>query len=140
MRWELFIPFALVPAVWAGLCVVIASVSGWSRLAERFQADREPIEGARFGWQFLRIGWCDYNGCLTIRVSSEGIYLTVWPIFVGHVPLLIPWSELRVLKEQRTRWLANAQLEVSSPPIAKIHIPLRVLDAGREWLRKDDPS
>lgn len=140
MRWELYLPFAIAPAFWAGLCVVIAKMSGWARLAEQYRAEREPVEGARFGWQFLRIGWCDYNGCLTIRVSPDGLYLAVWRIFVGHAPLLIPWSDLRVLKESRTRLLANTQLEIASRPTTKICLPLRVLDAGGEWLRKDDAS
>lgn len=137
MRWGLLMLFALVPACWAGLCVLIANVSGWVRLAERYRAEREPVEGVRFGWQFLRIGWCDYNGCVTIRVSSEGLYLAVWPVFVGHPSLLVPWSQLRLVKESRTGWLAYAQMEVASSPLTKIFIPLRALGAGREWLQQE---
>ena len=137
MRWELLLPFAMVPVFWAGVCLIVAKVSGWARLAERYRAESEPTGGARFGWQFLRIGWCDYNGCMTMRVSPEGLHLAVWPVFVGHAALLIPWNQLRLVKESRTRWLAYAQIEVDSSPLTKIFIPLRVLDAGREWLQQD---
>ena len=137
MPWEWLFPVALVPAIWAGVLVLIGKVSGWSRLAEKFRAEREPLDGTRFDWQFLRIGWCDYNGCLTIRVSPEGVYLAVWPIFVGHLPLLIPWSELRLIEERRSRWFATAKFEVSSPPLVRLQLPLKAIDAAREWLRKE---
>lgn len=135
MPWEFYLTIALLPGFWAGLCVVIAQVSGWTRLASRFAADREPDEGIVFRGQILRIGWSDYSGCLTIRVAPEGLYLAVWPIFVGHRPLLIPWTELRILEERRRRWFAVALVEVSDPPLAKLQLPLRIVDAARSWLR-----
>ena len=138
MRWELFILFVLVPAVFVGLDVLDARVSGWSRLAQRFRAEQEPIDGTRFGQEFLRIGGCDYYGRTTIRVSPKGLYLAVWPFFFTHPPLLIPWSELRILKEHRWGWRVLLKMEIASTPITIIYVPLRVIDAGREWLRKDE--
>ena len=135
MPWEFYLSIALIPGFLAGVFVVIAKLSGWSRLADRFLADREPDEGACFRGQFFRIGWCDYNGCMTIRVSPEGLYLAVWPIFVGHAPLLIPWTALRVVEERRRRWFAVALVEVEQPPLAKLQLPLKVIDAARDWLR-----
>ena len=138
MPWEVYFAFALIPGIFAGLLVVIAKLSGWTKLAERFRADREPDDGTCFRGQFFRIGWCDYNGCMTIRVSPEGLYLAVWPIFVGHAPLLIPWSALRVVEERRRRWFAVAVVEVDQPPLARLQLPLKVIDAARDWLRSQD--
>lgn len=138
MPWEAYFITALLPAFFGGLLVAIARLGGWAGLAERFPADREPEDGTCFRGQFFRIGWCDYNGCITIRVSPEGLYLAVWPIFVGHRPLLIPWSMLRVVEERRRRWFAVALLEVGEPPLAKLQLPLRVIDAARDWLRPSD--
>lgn len=138
MPWEAYFVFALLPVFFGGLLVLIARLSGWAKLAERFPADREPEGGNRFRGQYFRIGWCDYNGCLTIQVSPEGLYLAIWPIFVGHRPLLIPWSALRVVEERRRRWCAVALLEVVQPPHAKLQLPLRVIDAARDWLRSSD--
>jgi hypothetical protein len=140
MPWEFYLPFALIPGFFAGLLVVIAKLSGWSRLAERFLAEREPEDGIRFRGQFFRIGWCDYNGCMTIRVCPDGLYLAVWPIFVGHPPLLIPWSALRLVEEQRGRWFSFALLEVTPPMFARLRLPLRVIEAGRPWLRPSENS
>lgn len=134
MPWEAYLTLALIPGFFAGLLVVIAKFSGWEKLAERFPADRVLDEGMCFRGQFLRIGWCDYNGCVTIRVSPDGLLLAVWPIFVGHAPLLIPWSVVRVVEERRRRWFADALVEVGQPPLAKLHLPLQVIDAARPWL------
>lgn len=135
MPWEACFIVALIPGFFAGLLVVIAKISGWTRLAERFPDDRVLDDGVCFRGQFLRIGWCDYNGCMTIRVSSEGLFLAVWPIFVGHAPVLIPWPALRVVEERQRRWFPVALVEVDQPPVAKLQLPLRVIEAARPWLR-----
>lgn len=135
MPWEAYSAFALIPVFFAGLLVVIAKLSGWTKLADRFRADREPDDGTCFRGQFFRIGWCDYNACMTIRVCPDGLYLAVWPIFVGHPPLLIPWSELQVVEERPSRWFAFAVVTVRQPTLAKLRLPLPVIDAAREWIR-----
>jgi hypothetical protein len=139
MPWEAYLSIALLPGFFAGLFVAIGKLSGWSRLAERYRADREPEDGVCFRGQFFRIGWCDYNGCTTIRVSPDGIYLAVWPIFVGHPPLLIPWSVVRLVAEQKGRWFAFATIEIEEPAIARLRLPLQVIEAGRPWLRSLEP-
>ncbi|MBC7820596.1 MAG: hypothetical protein IAG10_27240 [Planctomycetaceae bacterium] len=140
MSWEAYLMFALIPGFLAGLLVVIGKLSGWARLAERYAADREPDDGTYFRGQFFRIGWCDYNGCMTIRVAPDGIYLAVWPIFVGHAPLLIPWSAVWLVEEQRERWFAFVLIDVGQPPLARLRLPLRVIDAGRQWLQPAQPT
>ncbi len=135
MPWEAYFIVALLPGFFAGLLVVIAKVSGWTGLVERFPGDRVPDDGICFRGQYVRIGWCDYNGCITIRVSPEGLYLAVWPIFVGHRPILIPWPELRVLEERRRRWFPVALVEIGQPRLAKLQLPLKVIDAARAWLK-----
>lgn len=137
MPWEAYFVVALLPGFFAGLFVVIARLTGWARLAERFPADREPDEGLCFRGQYMRLGWSDYNGPLTIRISPEGLYLAVWPILVGHAPILIPWSEVRVTEERRRRWIAVALVEVGQPPLAKMQLPLSIIDAAASWLRPD---
>lgn len=141
MPWEAYLGIALLPGFFAGLFFVIGQVSGWAKLAERYLADREPDEGVRFRGQDLRIGWFwNYSGGITYRVSPDGIYLALWPIFVGHAPLLIPWSDVILLEERPGRWFSVARIEVDGPPRTKLEVPLRVIDAGREWLRPQEPA
>lgn len=138
MPWEWLLPLALIPAFWAGLCLSIASISGWSRLAEKYRADREPMDGPRWNWSFLRIGWCDYNGCLIYRVAPEGLYIAVWAMFVCHPPLLIPWGDIRILSKRESRWYASAKCEVGNPKVATLTLPLDVLKAAAEWLKSEE--
>lgn len=135
MPWEVLLPLALIPGFWAGLCVVIAWMSGWSRLVQRFRADRLPFDGETFRFQFLRIGWCDYNGCVTYHVAPEGLFISIWLIFPGHPALLIPWNELRATSETKRRWFATTLFEVSSPSLCKMTVPQKVVDAARTYLR-----
>lgn len=140
MPWEALWTIAFVPVFWMVMCLVVAQVSGWSRLAARFPASFEPFDGTRFRWQFLGIGACDYNGCVTLRASPEGLFIAVWPIFFGHPVLLIPWSEMRVLEERRFLGFHVAKVEVGSPPLAILKLPVKVVDAGRNWLRVSEES
>ncbi len=141
MPWEAYIGIALLPGFFAGLFFVIGQVSGWAKLAERYLADREPDEGVRFRGQDLRIGWFwNYSGGITYRVSPDGIYLAMLPIFVGHAPLLIPWSDVTLVEERPGRWFSVARIEVGQPPRTKLELPLRVIDAGRVWLRPQESS
>ena len=137
MPWEAYLTIALLPGFFAGLFVVISRLTGWAKLAERFPADREPDEGLCFRRQYMRLGMSDYNGCLTIRLSPEGLYLAVWPILVGHAPILIPWRELRVIEERRRRWFAVALVEIGQPPLAKMQLPLSVIEAADSWRQPD---
>ena len=138
MPWEWLLPLALIPAMIAGMFVAIASVGGWSRLAERYRAEREPFDGPRWTSSFLEIGWCGYNGCVIYRVAPEGLYIAVWAILVGHPPLLIPWGDIRVLEERPSRWwFASARCEAGNPKLAKLSVPLAVIQAATEWLTPD---
>ena len=141
MPWQAYLTLALLPGFFAGLFVVIGKLSGWSKLAERYRADREPDEGICFRGQDLRIGWFwNYSGGITYRVSPDSIYLAVWSILVGHAPLLIPWPEIKLVEERPGRWFSVAKIEVGRPPLRKLELPLRVIDASREWLPSQDPS
>lgn len=141
MPWEAYLAIALLPGYFAGLFVVIGKLSGWSRLADRYRADREPDDGVRFGWQDLRIGrFWNYSGGITYRVSPDGLYVAMFPLFVGHAPLLIPWSEVKLVEERPGRWFSTAKIEVGHPPHTKLELPLRVIGAGRQWLQIEEPA
>ena len=79
----------------------------------------------------MRIGWFwNYSGGITYRVSPDGIYLAVCPIFVGHAPLLIPWSDVTLLEERPGRWFSVARIEVGQPSCTKLELPLRVIETS----------
>lgn len=48
-----------------------------------------------------RFGWSKYDGCLTVGVNADGLYLAVL-VFCrpGHPPLFIPWEDIDVTPVQ----------------------------------------
>ena len=88
---------------WCAICRMI-SLAGWSQLAQSFRAGNVAI-GPLQSFQSMDVGGARYNGAIVARVWGAGLYLRVWPIFrVGHPPLLIPWSAIGPLQEQKMWW------------------------------------
>lgn len=92
--------FAGVPALWVG-GTYLASFAGWRQLAQVYPAAYRPA-----GEVYARTGgvlrWAVYHRLLRVILASGGVYMaTQWPLFVGHPPLLIPWSAVSVQKRKR---------------------------------------
>src|SRR5205085_12497838 len=109
----------------------LARGGGWDALARRYRWVGVPA-GEGFSFQVAEFGWVGYNGCVTIRVSTEGLYFAIWPMFrFAHPPLLIPWSDLHVLKVRPMAWVSDVTLSAGRPPAARIRLPFRILEAAR---------
>lgn len=118
--------------IWCLGLTTLGWLSGWRALARRYRAAVRP-EGAHFAWQAGNIGGLGYRDCLTIRVAAEGLYLAMaWPFRAGHPALLLPWADLRVSRVGRTLGFDWAELTVGDPPVARMQLPLRVMEAARQ--------
>lgn len=109
-----FLPIAF-PALFVGMwCVIslmLARLGGWHALAQAHRAASKPV-GKRFGMESGSIGLVSYNGCLTVCVTGEGVYMSVWPMFrLGHPPLFFPWSEIHNPKKYLTEIQVLVELE-----------------------------
>ncbi len=91
---------------WFGVCAILAHVSGWPRLASRFQSSR-PIEGERFRFASGCIGAStrrpvSYRHCLFLTVGNSGFLMSmVFPLRFRCPPLFIPWAEVESISEER---------------------------------------
>jgi hypothetical protein len=113
---------------WFALSTVVARLGGWATLAQHYRVKYRP-NGKRFSMQSGRFGWLDYNGCLRIIVADEGLYLSLWPrMMFSHPPLLLPWSDLKVLTVQDKWWGHHLSVAVGSPELARIRLPLKIVD------------
>src|SRR5262245_49083734 len=141
--------FLVVFAFWGGLLALLGKLSGWTALAAKFHCDPWP-EGRTFRMQSIKFNWADYNGGVTIRVCPEGLGLAIWRLFrFGHPSLFIPWSALHVVTVSDHWYGRYVVLTVDAPPIAKIRLPLNIMDSAREIsaaavspteLPNDDPA
>jgi hypothetical protein len=97
------IPLFMVGVWWLSLQLV-ARVSGWSLLAERYRAEM-PFEGQKWRFQSAQMRYMShYNGCLTVGANMQGLYLATWFLFrIAHQPLFIPWNDLTMTPKRR--WL-----------------------------------
>jgi hypothetical protein len=93
-------------AVWCFVILMISFISGWSKLAKKFQA-AEKYQGRTFYFQRVRLNnGCNYSGCLTLQLTAQGLYMNLWPIFrIGHPPLIIPWHNFSAFTTEKHFWL-----------------------------------
>ena len=101
-----------------GLMIVIARLSGWIALAQRYRLNGR-FDGTCWYFQHAQFRWSmNYSGALTIGVNGDGLYLSIWPMFrPGHPRLFIPWSETTI-RMSRTFWLGN-YMEIQFPNVPR---------------------
>ncbi|GAB4092053.1 hypothetical protein [Flaviaesturariibacter terrae] len=126
MHPEQFIPYfpllfvVLVPVVFRTL-----AKRGWDKLAAEYRYDL-PFDGRRIGITSAGINGVGYRNCLVLWIGRDGFYLK--PVFLFrlfHPPLLIPWRDVRAVREKKVLFTKLTVLTIGSPPVAEIE-----LDAG----------
>ena len=128
-----FWPF--FPLFFAGLiCLVsllLSAVSGWRRLAESYPDD-VIVDGVTFRWQTALVGIANYGGCLNVTVGHARLRLAVVPLFrVGHPPISIPWSDVRV--ELGTYWFRRTGTATfAREPDVIVRFPRRLVERMAE--------
>jgi len=123
---------AFFVSVWCLAMILVASFGPWGKLARIYPATSTPT-GAVLRFQSAKFNLANYGACLTIRLGAEGIHFAVLPPFrIGHSPLLIPWPELRNIKEKRMLWARFVTFEVGEPAVAKIMVSPQVLEKAGE--------
>ena len=78
------------------------------------------------------VGTVAYRSCLTLHVSSEGIYVSVFFLFrLWQPPLFIPWNAVYSARRKRSLLSRYVVFDVGSPRIARLGLPLEVFE-GRD--------
>lgn len=123
--------------MWCFVSVLLARMGGWHRLGEKFRAFG-PASGTRHRMQSIRLGLVNYNSCLTIHVSDEGLHLaTMLPFRLAHPPLFIPWAELQKPVAKKSLWMTWIEVEIGNPRVVKVSLPAKVFDGREGMLGKD---
>jgi hypothetical protein len=123
-----WLPLAFL-ALWLSLCAIFAVTSGWVSLALRFRAHSQP-EGPRIIGQITQIGIIRETRATHMILSEAGLYLYSNILFrIFHPPLLIPWPEVRLIREVKTLWGSTYKLDLASVT------SLRVTRAAYEALK-----
>lgn len=110
--------------IWGLVCLLISWVGGWARLARRYRATLVP-EGTDHAGVVGMIGMASYRGTLNVRTSTQGLYLTVMPLFkLGHPPLFVPWSHISATGDT---WLGLARFNIGQPTLTSLSLPAAIL-------------
>jgi hypothetical protein len=82
--------------MWTFVCLIIASVSGWSGMAKHHRCP-EGLQGTALssGWANM-VGVASYRGVLRFEASPQGLIARVSRLFPLHPALLLPWGALRL--------------------------------------------
>ena len=93
----------------AFLCLmsfVSSFIGGWHKQSERFRAPSEPYGHTKSAGPLLYAVymrcWQQYHNAIRLTAAGDALYLSAFPIHIGHPPLRIPWNEIRI---GRTKFL-----------------------------------
>ncbi|WP_334830593.1 hypothetical protein [Nostoc sp.] len=105
----------------------------WNRLAKLYCTKEAPPQNFS-RMQSGSVGLVHYKGTLNIGITSEGIYLSIFPLFrFGLTPLLIPWSAIRKIEPANQLFIQRFRLYLSSPKV-KLILSKDILESGKEFL------
>jgi hypothetical protein len=141
-----FHPFGLIllpvylALFWCLLCYGISFISGWHSLTRRFSAQHEPYgptASALFSIRGVRMRFrTNYDNIIRLTVAEDALYLSVvFVIRIGHPPLCIPWSEIKISKG-KFLWMRFVLLTLGE----KEKIPLRISERMAAKLGLDSPE
>ena len=102
-----------------GMLRIFGRVSGLNRLAQAYPALSTPA-GPTLAGRTVQIGAVRYRRCVTVHVSDAGLYLWVRPVLSRHQPILIPWSEVKQVRETMLYWQRAMRLSVGMPEVATV--------------------
>ncbi len=113
-------------------------LSGWRKLAKKYQSSQQPY-GKAFHWQSGYIGLMAYNREINIRLTREGMFVSV--VFLhslGHPTLFIPWTEIHIGREEWYFWRYTVTIEIGHPPIVTMKLPKKIFDQREVTIKKAD--
>jgi len=140
--WANTYPFLFSVSVflvlWTLVPIVISYASGWASLASQFRF-RDTFSGSRWSWQSAQMRFMmNYNRCLTVGASEQGLYLAMNPLFrLGHPALFIPWNEVSV-KPERILFFEGTRFQLGRETPVPLWVRKKLADrlktaAGKGW-------
>lgn len=113
----------LLPLTAALLCWIMASVSGWSRLAADYRSAR-AVTGERALMRTARIGPVNYPSVLSFCCTEDGLHLSIaFPLRFCHPPLFIPWNDFFQVTPDNKLFSNRIKAAIGRPEIARLVLP-----------------
>jgi hypothetical protein len=127
--YPLFIAFSIV---FTAVLVFVLSTD-WNKLAKLYRTD-EPAPANLSRFEYGSVGMAYYKGSLNVGVTSQGLYLSIFPLFnFGLPPLLIPWNAIRKIEPANQLFVQRFRLYLTEPDV-KIILRKETLEPARKYL------
>ncbi len=126
-----------LPLFWFAVTLLLAFVSGWFGLMERYP-DREEDPLAVLTSQSGSLGAVSMRGILTLGICPSGLRVGVTRLFGPFCrDFFVPWEEITVTRADRVFWKA-AKLSFGQPSNGNLTVFADVADrmaraAGKHW-------
>jgi len=104
------------------LVIFILSRRGWTDLASKYQYT-DIFTGERVGIISANINGVNYSNCLLLQYNQQGMYLV--PVFIFrlfHPPIVIPWKEIKTVRDKKMLFVSLKELVVGDPAVAFIQM------------------
>ena len=99
-------------AFFCGICGLLSLAGGWHGLSKIYP-DTKSSGNRSSRWQSISIGGVSYGrGSVNVGISATGVHLkTLWTFRFLHPPILIPWSEIKLITMKT--WLFYTRYQVT---------------------------
>ena len=89
-------------------------------MAVKYRYD-PPFEGTRVGLISCSVNGMNYKNSIVMKYDMQGLYLK--PIFIlrlFHAPVLIPWADIKEVREKTILFSTFKQLVIGQPFVATL--------------------
>ncbi|HET9956639.1 MAG TPA: hypothetical protein VFQ61_19210 [Polyangiaceae bacterium] len=126
---------ALFAALYCGVMAMLASMSGWSRLAERYPANRRFKGPSRSGVA-LQLEYGAYRGVCRVGSDHSELNISLPLLFrFRHPTLSIPWAEIVSCRPGEFFGTRTAVLRTRAVP----EVPIAIPEELAKWLESVSP-
>ena len=128
LRWF----FPLFIGGWLLILFLLSVLGGWHALSKRYKSSSN-FSGKLFRFVSGSLGNkifpVSYSSCLSVSIGSDGIGLSVLPLFrFFHPKLLLPWSSVSDCKQEKF-WFRTC----TTISLSESNVPIRLFGrAGQE--------
>lgn len=113
----------LLPLAAVFFCWILASVSGWTRLAVNYRS-KHRVTGERACMRTARIGPVNYHSVLSFCCTEEGLQISIaFPFRFGHPPLFIPWDDFYRVAPDNKIFSNRIKASIGSPELSRLVLP-----------------
>jgi hypothetical protein len=113
---------------------LFSRISGLQGLIKHYQTDLKP-EGPELVRRTVGFGAVKYRNCVTVYICHEGLYLWVRPPFFSHLPILIPWTDIKQTDNTTLYHRAAVEMQVKEPTCKTIIVYQDLFDQFKAFLK-----